>query len=421
MNYELLLIYDWAIDSGEPIMVDSDVIRSLFSAPRKPNARKTVCVDCRYIRERPSGIATIVQALVDYLPELAPDLDFLFLKHPKGPERLSFAPNVREQVVPEEANGPATLFWMNRIADLRGVDLFHNTFNILPYRLKIPTVIMVTDVMWIKHPTWARGPGMWGHVEVAFYRQGMWNAIKHADRIIAISEATKREIGSLDPSATARTRVALEGIAEDYHAMDGAEGERLIESVRRRYLGGAKRYVLTVGQFSVYKNHTRVLEAFAKAFRDQPDMHLAFVQRLGKGPEVLRPMAKKLGVDDRVHFLHNLPLIDIVAVFNGATTLCHPSLYEGFGNPPAEAMACDCPVITSNRSSMPEVSGVAAELVEPESVEAIAQALRKVAGNEALRESMRARGLERAKQLTWKAHVEGNLAAYREVLDQNCR
>jgi glycosyltransferase involved in cell wall biosynthesis len=334
---------------------------------------------------------------------------------------LSSATNVREQVVAEEANGPATLFWMDRIADLSGVDVFHNTFNILPYRMKIPTVITLTDVMWIKHPTWARGPGAWGHVEVAFYRRGMWNAIKKADRLVAISEATKQEIGSLDRSALSRTCVALEGIAEDYHAMDGAEGERLIEGIKRRYLQGAKRYVLTVGQYSVYKNHDRVLEAFARAFRDEPDMHLAFVQRLGQGPKMLRPRAKELGIDNRVHFLHGLPLIDIVALFNGATTLCHPSLYEGFGNPPAEAMACGCPVITSNRSSMPEVSGVAAELVDPESVGSIAQALKKVAGDESLRKSMHERGLERAKQLTWKAHVEGNLAAYREVLDQNRR
>jgi glycosyltransferase involved in cell wall biosynthesis len=174
--------------------------------------------------------------------------------------------------------------------------------------------------------------------------------------------------------------------------------------------------VLSVGQFSPYKNHETVVRAFARAFRDQPDVHLALVQRLGPGQKVLAPLAASLGVGDRVSFLHGLSLDQLVALYNGAIALCHPSLYEGFGNCPAEAMACGCPVVTSNRSSMPEVSGVAALLVDPESIEDVAGALARVAVDRGLAASMRARGLARARELTWKAHAEGNLAAYRELL-----
>jgi glycosyltransferase involved in cell wall biosynthesis len=375
-----------------------------------------VCVDCRYIRERPSGIGVWVQVLVDYLPGLAPDLHFLFMKHPKGPERLSPAPNVSECVVPQEANGPATMFWLPRIVDLRGVDLYHNTFGIMPHGMPIPTVVSVPDIMQITHPSWAKGPEPWGWIEVAFKWHGVKKSLRDADLIIAVSEATRKEIASVDPAAAARTRVALQGVSEDFHPLQGSEGQRLIEGARRRYVHGAPRFILTIGQFSIYKNHERVLRAFAQAFGHEPDMHLVFVQRLGRGPSVLRPIARELGVDARVHFIRDVPLLELVALYNSAVALCHPSLYEGFGNPVSEAIACGCPVITSNRVSMPEVAGGSALLVEPEDIGQIAEALRRIAEEPELAASLRTKGLARAAQLTWKPFAERHVEAYREVL-----
>jgi len=386
------------------------------SKPRPIDRPVTVCIDCRYIRERPSGITTLVQALVDHLPTMAPDLHFLFMKHPKGPERLSSEPNVSECIVPEEANGPATMFWLPRIVNLRRVDLYHNTFNVMPYFMTIPTVVTITDVMQIKHPSWAKGPDLWGWVEVGYKWHGLYRAMAHATRITTISEATRQEIASIDPAAAERTRVAFEGIAEDFHPVQGAEGQRLVEGARRRYLQGAPRYILTVGQFAVYKNHEGVLRAFAKAFASEHDMHLVFVQRLGIGTRILRPVARELGVDARVHFVRDLPLVDLVSLYNGAVALCHPSFYEGFGNPPAEAMACGCPVVTSNRSSMPEVAGGAALLVNPESIDDIAQALRRVANDPNEAASMRQKGLARTASFSWKKYAEVHLETYREIL-----
>jgi glycosyltransferase involved in cell wall biosynthesis len=371
-----------------------------------------VCIDCRYIRERPSGITPLVQALVDHLPRLAPDMRFLLLRHPKANAPLSAAPNVTETVVTQEANGPATLLWLARVVDLSKVDLFHATFNILPAGLRMPTVVTLCDVMWIKHADWARSPGLWGHVETAFYRRGIWHALERATRLAAISQATKDEIGSVWAPAFDRTRVTLLGVASEFQPLDAD----IVERTRARWLPGAARYVLTVGQFSGYKNHRRVLEAFASAFAEHRDIHMAFVQRLGEGERVLRPLARDLGVNARVHFLSGLSEGDLVALYNGAVALCHPSLYEGYGNPPAEALASGCPVVTSNRSSMPEVSRDAALLVDPESVPDIAAALRRVAFEDGVREGMRARGLARAKELTWQAFAQANLEIYREIL-----
>ncbi len=387
-----------------------------------PRRAPVVCVDCRYLRERPSGISTLVQAVVDHVPAMAPDLEFLFMKHPRGPERLSPAPNVREVVVRAEANGPGTMFWLPKIVDLRGVDLYHNTFNVMPYGLEaraVRSVVTVTDIMQLKHPRLAKGPGLLGWADVAYKWHGIRRSFAHATRILTISEATRQEIASVDARAADKTIVAFEGIADDFHALEGDEGARQIESVRRRFCAGAPRYVLTVGQFSAYKNHEGVLRAFAEAFgRDAryADVNLVFVQRLGVGPKVLRPIARELGVDARVHFARDLSIGELNAIYNGAVALCHPSLYEGFGNPPAEAMKAGCPVVTSNRSSMPEVAAGAAQLVDPERVADIAGALRRIADDPALAASMRARGLARAAELSWKSFAAKNLEAYREAL-----
>jgi glycosyltransferase involved in cell wall biosynthesis len=145
-------------------------------------------------------------------------------------------------------------------------------------------------------------------------------------------------------------------------------------------------------------------------------MHLVFVQRLGDGSRMLSAAAMQLGIAERVHVLRAVPFDELRALFWGAEVLCHPSLYEGFGNPPAEALAAGCPVVTSNRSSMPEATGGAAILVDPESDVAIADALRSVTSNEGVAASLRVRGIERAKRLRWPGVVERVLAVYRELL-----
>lgn len=374
----------------------------------------TIAIDCRYIREKPSGISPYVQALVDHLPTLAPDLQFLFLKHPKVPSRLSHAPNTREVVYPYEATGPMTMWGMPFTLDLRGVALFHATFNVMPAGLRTKTVTTVHDVMWVQHPDWCRVPGAWGRVETFYYNHGIRRALERSARIATISDASRDEIGRVHPPALGRTRVTKLGIAEDWRPPRDAE-RHFIEKTRAKWIPGARRHVLTVGQFAGYKNHEAVVRSFARAFADDPSTHLALVQRLGKGSRLV-PLVTELALEGRVHFLKDVPFDELRALFWGAICLCHPSLAEGFGNPPGEALAAGCPVITSNRSSMPEVSGEAAILVDPESDAAIADALRKVADDPALAARMRADGLERVKRFRWKKTAEETLAIYREVL-----
>ena len=127
------------------------------------------------------------------------------------------------------------------------------------------------------------------------------------------------------------------------------------EPLRRK-----RRYVLTVGQAAPYKNHLVALEAFAIAFADRDEVDHVFVQRQGAGAAALLDRAAALGLAGRVQVLTTIDRDELVALYGHALALCHPSLIEGFGNPLAEAMACGCPVVTSNVSAMPEVTGGAA-------------------------------------------------------------
>ena len=128
-------------------------------------------------------------------------------------------------------------------------------------------------------------------------------------------------------------------------------------------------------------------------------------------------LSEKLLIKDRVHFVEPVDDDTLVKLYCGALALLHPSICEGFGMPLAEAMACGCPVITSDRSAMPEVAGAAALLVDPFDSNAMASALQQIATDAELRESLSAKGLARAEQLSWRQCAEQHIEVYRQVLE----
>ena len=212
--------------------------------------------------------------------------------------------------------------------------------------------------------------------------------------------------------------VIHEGVSSEFHPIrDDREREQAAE-VLARCAPGAERIVLTVGQFAPYKNHERIVRAFARAFPADGGVHLALVQRLGEGSRVLGPIVRALGIDRRVHFLQGLTQSDLTALYRGAACVCHASLYEGFGNALAEAMASGAPVVTSNRSSMPEVCADAALLADPEDVDDIARALRTAVTDEQVAALLRVRGEARAQQRSWDAYAEQYARVFREVLTE---
>jgi alpha-1,3-rhamnosyl/mannosyltransferase len=367
-------------------------------------------IDCRYIGARPSGIGEVVQALVDHAPALAPDLRFLLLKHPAAPARLSHADNVEEVVVRAPANGPTTMWWLPLVVDLSPLSLFHATFNIMPAGLAMPCVTTIHDIMWAAHPELCR-PRFWRAGETWFYRQGIMRALAKADAIAAVSEATRAAIARFAPHAAARVSVTVSGVSSDFRPSATPPAEPPLPNLPR-----GRRYVLTVGQYAPYKNHEGAIAGFAAAFAGREDVDLVLVQRLDQATDGLKMQARALGIEARVHFLSGVTRDQLVTLYHGAAALLHPSFYEGFGNPLAEAMACGCPIVTSDRSAMPEVTGGAALLANPHDPAAIGAQLRAVVDDPVLAADLAQRGLARAGELSWRRFAEANVAIYRETL-----
>jgi len=178
-------------------------------------------------------------------------------------------------------------------------------------------------------------------------------------------------------------------------------------------------YLLALDVYNPRKNFAVVLEAFSRLPEElRRTRHRIALGRPRASAESAAPqrLAEQLGIADRVLFAGDAPLEDLVALYCGAEALLYPSVYEGFGMPVLEAMACGCPVVTADRSSLPEVAGGAAILVDPTSAEAIAAAIQTIAGDAAFRGELVQRGGQRAAALTWDATAAGMLAVFDRVL-----
>lgn len=351
-----------------------------------------------------------MSALIDILPALAPDLDFLLLRSPWHPGELHHAANVREVVVKQAANGPATMWWLHKVVDLRGVDLFHATFNILPAHLPMPCVTTIHDIMWLTHPKWCN-PSAYGRIERLFHQHGIHRALRKSAGIATVSAASRDEIVRVAPEVADRVFVTRSGVSGDFRPTPASAD--LLGSLG---IPPGRRYVLTVGQYAPYKNHEGAVRAFALASASRPDIDLVLVQRRARGSDRLLAIARDAGLSGRVHILPAIERETLIALYSSAEALLHPSLCEGFGNPLAEAMACGCPVVTSDRSAMPEVTGGAALLVDPDDPAAIAAALREIIDHPATAATLRAAGQARAAKLSWIGFATATLEVYRRVL-----
>jgi alpha-1,3-rhamnosyl/mannosyltransferase len=192
--------------------------------------------------------------------------------------------------------------------------------------------------------------------------------------------------------------------------MAKADAEQLTASI----VSPGRRFFLVVGGGYPNKNHVAAVSAFAKAFPSQ-DICLLVVQRRRTLPKELRQLLRRLRFDSRIQVRRDVRNDELVALYNRAEALVFPSLYEGFGLPVLEAMACGCPVICSNITSLPEVAGEAALFVAPKDEAAIAEAMRRIVKDDNLRQSLAQKGVQRAALFDWRKAVVETALVYREI------
>lgn len=367
-----------------------------------------VAIDCRYIRERPSGIGTYVEALVERLPSLAPADEFHFWAHRLARRPLSGAKNATEQRVAAEPNSIWSLWWPERYANLDGMELFHAAHNTLPRGLPCPSVVTIHDLMAIERPDLAFT--RWSQrIKGCYYPQAEWRAVHQARRLIVTTSAMAARVAVLNASACARTVVVPMAASAEYQL----PRDRSAALARAAALIGSDApFLLVVGQDAPHKRHVVALQAFAKAA--PKNWRLIFVQ-IKTHNSSFRRLARNLGIEQRVIWLLKIPLNDLATLYQAARALVQPSNYEGFGIPVVEAMSCGCPVIASDIPTLREVVGGGGALAAVDDVAAFARAIRALAESPSMSAELRAAAFDRSRYFSWDRCARDTLEVFRDA------
>jgi len=288
-----------------------------------------------------------------------------------------------------------------------GLDLYHGTNFKMKTTGRFGGVVTIYDLWMDRHPEYS--PKLFGQRASSLRtRRTVWQARK----VMTISEFSASEITALYGLSSDRIAVIPCGVSDDFRP---SRDPAAFGDLRRRIGLPDAPFILFIGGADPRKNHQAVVRAFAKRADELKGVSLVLA---GDSTHRFGDMARTIvqcGMGGRVVCPGRLPIEDIVRLYSHADLFVFPSLYEGFGMPVVEAMACGAPEVTSDRTALPEVAGDAALLVNPDDDDALAGAMVGVLRDASLRESLRKKGFERAKQFTWERAARQTMAVYREL------
>jgi glycosyltransferase involved in cell wall biosynthesis len=373
-----------------------------------------IAIDIRRMTE--FGVGTYIRNVVRTLGRLDRETTYFLIGSPAKVKEIGPLPSNFHTIPLAEPERSLKSFREFRAVVKRlECDLVHipNLFSV-PRALPCPYVMTVHDML--EHLSRARQQtGFWDSLHFQLTKQ----VLRGAARIFAVSNFTKIEVEKLFGISPGRIEVVYNAIDERFlHGHASAADRQLI----------AERYQVTypfllyAGRISPHKNVVRMIEAFSalktELEKDQafPDLKLIIIGDDVSGNPDLRRTVIRSGVQNDVRFLGFVPIEVLRTFYDAAKIFVFPSLYEGFGLPPLEAMAHGTPVVTSNMSSLPEVVGNAAVLVHPENVFEIMRALHRVLLDQPLRDKMKERSYRQAEKFSWEKSVRRILDAYYEIV-----
>lgn len=374
-----------------------------------------IAIDIRRMTE--FGVGTYIRNVVRTLGRLDQETNYLLIGSPAKVKEIGSLPHNFHTIPLAEPEHSVKSYWEFRTVVKRlECDLVHipNLFSV-PRGLPCPYVMTVHDML--EHLSQARKQtGLGGTVHFQLTKR----VLRGAARIFAVSNFTKLEIEKLFGIPAGRIEVVYNAIDERFLHGHATAAER--ELIAQRYQVTYP-FLLYAGRISPHKNVVRMIEAFSalktELEKEQafPDLKLIIIGDDVSGNPDLRRTVIRSGVQNDVRFLGFVPIEVLRTFYDTAKIFVFPSLYEGFGLPPLEAMAHGTPVVTSNVSSLPEVVGNAAVLVHPENVFEIMRALHRVLLDQALREKMKERSYRQAAKFSWEQSVRRIMDVYREVLN----
>jgi glycosyltransferase involved in cell wall biosynthesis len=288
------------------------------------------------------------------------------------------------------------------------VALYHATDFTLPPTLPgVRTLLTVHDLSFVRAPETATP------VLKAYLDKVVPRSVWRATHVLADSQATKDDLVALYGTPPNKVTVLLGGVNPEFKPVTDMNTRR---AVRQRYQIPDNPYIFSIGTVQPRKNYARLIEALAALGQEGGDVHVVIAGGRGWLDGPIYQSVEKFGLGERVHFTGFVRDEDLPALYAEARCLAYPSLYEGIGLPVLEAMACGIPVVTSNISSMPEVAGDAALLIDPYDVDALADALRRLLTDETLRSDLIRRGFDQAAHFTWEGAAQQLRDVYRRLL-----
>jgi glycosyltransferase involved in cell wall biosynthesis len=372
-----------------------------------------VAIDIRRMTE--FGIGTYIRNVVRMLAHLDRETDYFLIGLPaKVAECGTLPANFHAVPLVEADNTLKGNFGFRNIVSRLQCDVVHIPHLFwIPRSLPCPYVVTVHDLL--EHMYGARdGSSLRRILHIQLTRR----ALRHAARVLAVSQFTKSEIEKYFGIPVGRVEVVYNAIDERFLRGHATDSDRQL--IAERYQVSYP-FVLYAGAIRPHKNVVRIIEAFSALKteldkeRQLTDLKLIIIgDDLSSHPDLRRTVIRS-GVQNDVRFLGFVPIEVLRIFYDVAKVFVFPSLYEGFGLPPLEAMAHGTPVVASNTSSLPEVTGNAAVLVNPENVFEIRRGLQKSLLDPALRTRMKQRGYEQSQRFSWAASVSRILEIYREV------
>lgn len=371
-----------------------------------------ICIDISAaMTPHPSGIGRYAHQLVCALGTLSngPELSLFYNRRQQNqpPVGLEFQPRSIAPV----SDKPWRAFLLTGLMPPRSwgqtihdCDLFHGTDSITP-RLSQPAVITIHDLTTLLFPQHHSPLNRW------YQRIALPVMIKRASTIITDSEATRGDCISRYQIASDKIHTVPIGVD---HQRFFPRDRLLAQSKVRQHLGISAPYLLSVGTLEPRKNLLRLVEAYSQLDSQAPPLVIAGAKGWGDHP--IAALIEQRNLQNRIHIPGFVPDELLPDLYAGAEMFIYPSIYEGFGLPPLEAMACGAPVITSNCSSLPEVTGDAALLIDPQDVNAITAAMDRLLKDTTLAASLSDQGIKRAALFTWERTAKATLELYKETL-----
>jgi glycosyltransferase involved in cell wall biosynthesis len=364
-----------------------------------------IAFDLRRIKN--PGIGRYMKCLVEAVVECAPEHEYLLILPPGEEEAVvctgtnveKITPSLKYYSLREQVDLP-------RILRRKKIGLLHSPHFNIPLIRVCPTVVTIHDVIYLACREDL--PSLAGRM---YYRAMMAAAVRRADRIITDSEYSRRDIQRFFKAKDDRLDVIYPGV--DQSIRKNVDSVKLCEVKSR--LGIVSPYLIYTGIYKLRKNHAGLLQAF-KTFVDRGGhAQLVIAGPMEDGEEMLRRLARDLGVADRVVFTGFVDDRDLPALYSGASVYACPSLYEGFGFTVLEAMACGIPVVCSKETSLPEVAGAAALYADARNPQEFGNALYQVFSDQALRAMLVSKGTNNLQRFQWKHAAEQTLAVYEKA------